>query len=346
MAAGSPPKTRSESRVVRVVRRLLLAVGWAFALGGAALMLLNAFPELQLTNEPTALAASFIPYGIPAWAAATLFFALAARRRMKLLAVLTVACLIVQIAWARTYWPRTAPVSSDDSLIVVSMNLRCDETALIELVPVLAREQPDIVVFQDFSQEAWDHLQGTSWSQMLPHHWIEPKDQPLAAGLDPCGTMVFASTPVTLAGSAEDPQPVFDVELASGTLTVVPVSLPTVSEGVDRWLQGFETLDEAITIHATTVSDEVLEPMLVIGDFNATREHLPMRQLIAEHGLVDAAEQAGAGWLPTFPANRRHPPLVAIDHILMSPGLSASEVTAFSVRYGAHRVLVAHINPT
>ena len=66
MAAGSPPKTRSESRVVRVVRRLLLAVGWAFALDGAALMLLNAFPELQLTNEPTALAASFIPYGIPA----------------------------------------------------------------------------------------------------------------------------------------------------------------------------------------------------------------------------------------------------------------------------------------
>ena len=30
----------------------------------------------------------------------------------------------------------------------------------------------------------------------------------------------------------------------------------------------------------------------MVGDFNATREHLPMRQLIAEHGLVDAAEQA------------------------------------------------------
>ena len=329
------------------MRILLLALGWSFALGGAALMLLNAFPELQLTNEPTALAASFIPYGIPAWAAATLLFALAARRRMKLLAVLTVACLIVQIAWARTYWPRAAPVSSDDSLIVVSVNLRCDEPALIELVPVLVREQPDIVVFQDFSQEAWDHLQGTSWSQMLPYHWIEPKDQPLAAGADPCGTMVFASTPVTLASSADDPQPVFDVELASGTLTVVPASLPTLSDGVEPWLQGFVLLSEAITAHETIAGAPAeVSSMLVVGDFNATREHLPMRQLVAEHGLVDAAERAGAGWLPTFPANRRYPPLVAIDHILMSPGLSASEVTAFSVRYGAHRVLVAHINPT
>ena len=347
MAAGSPPKTRSESRVVRVVRRLLLAVGWSFALGGAALMLLNAFPELQLTNEPTALAASFIPYGIPAWAAATLLFALAARRRLKLLAVLTVACLIVQIAWARTYWPRTAPVSSDDSLIVVSMNLRCDEPALTDLASLVEREQPDVVVLQDLSQDGWEQfVRYSSWLQVVPQHSALPGDQPLTDKSDPCGTVVFAKEPVSWASPPDAEQPVFRIYLPAGPLTVVPVSLPTAVEGVEPWLRGFQLLDEAITIRATSVSDEALEPMLVVGDFNATREHLPMRQLIAEHGLVDAAEQAGAGWQPTFPANRRYPPLLAIDHILMSPELSASEVTAFSVRYGAHRVLVAQINPT
>ncbi len=30
---------------------LLLVIGWLFALGGAGLMVLYAFPELQLTND-------------------------------------------------------------------------------------------------------------------------------------------------------------------------------------------------------------------------------------------------------------------------------------------------------
>ena len=53
-------------------------------------MVLYAFPQLQLTNELTALAASFIPYGSVAWAAATLIFGFAAKRWMKSLALVTV----------------------------------------------------------------------------------------------------------------------------------------------------------------------------------------------------------------------------------------------------------------
>ena len=131
--------------------------------------------------------------------------------------------------------------------------------------------------------------------------------------------------------------------LPSGSLTVVPVSLPTLGTGLDPWLLGFETLDATLASHTSVGT--ATAPMLVIGDFNATREHLPMRQLIAEHDLVDAAEQARAGWQPTFPADRRYPPLVAIDHVLLSPSLTASEVSAFSVKYGAHRGLIARLGP-
>ncbi len=328
------------------MKTLLLAIGWLFALGGAGLMVLYAFPELQLTHELTALVASFIPYGSVAWAAATVIFGFAAKRWMKLLALVTVAGLAMQVVWARPYWPGTPPpAGGDESLTALTMNLRCDEPALSGLVEVVERERPDIVVLQDLSQEGWDYLQGTSWWQTLPQHSMQPKDQPLAAAeTDPCGSVVFANATVTQASASDAAQPVVSVALPSGPLTVVPVSLPTLGTGLDPWLLGFETLDATLASHTSVGT--AAAPLLVVGDFNATREHLPMRQLIAEHGLVDAAEQAGAGWLPTFPANRRYPPLVAIDHILMSPELSASEVTAFSVRYGAHRVLVAHINPT
>lgn len=334
---------RHGSGWARAGRIALLAIGWLFALSGAGLMMLYAFPELQLTNELTALVASFIPYGIVAWAAATVLFGFAANRRMKLLALVTVAGLAIQVVWARPYWPGTPPPPGEgESLTVLTMNLRCDEPALSGLVEVVEREQPDIVVLQDLSQEGWDYLEGTSWWQGLPQHSTQPKDQPLAAAqTDPCGSVVFANATVTQTSAPDAAQPVVSVDLRSRSLLVVPVSLPTLRAGMDPWLRSFELLDAALATHAS--SGTAAAPMLVIGDFNATREHLPMRQLIADHGLVDAAEQAGAGWQPTFPANRRYPPLIAIDHILMSSSLQAAEVTAFSVEYGAHRVLMARL---
>jgi endonuclease/exonuclease/phosphatase (EEP) superfamily protein YafD len=307
-------------------------------------MVLYALPELQHCNGVTALAASFVPYGIPAWTAATLIFGLAGRRRTKLLALLAVVCLAVQAIWARAYWPGTPLPSSDASLTVMTMNVRCDEPALTDLAAAVEREQPDIVVLQDLSQDGWDQLvRYSSWLQIVPRHSALPEDQPLTDESDPCGTVVFAKEPVSSASPPDAEQPVFSIDLPAAPLTVVPVSLPTVVEGVEPWLRGFQLLDEAVAAHEANVGAGAVAPMLVIGDFNATREHLPMRQLIAEHGLVDAAEQAGAGWQPTFPANRRYPPLIAIDHILMSPSLAASEVTAFSVRWGAHRVLMARL---
>lgn len=323
------------------MRWLLPPVGLLFALVGAALMVLYAFPHLQLTNHQTALAASFIPYGILAWAVAAVAFWLAGRRWLKLLALVAAIGLVVQVVWAQPYWPRTPAAAAPTRLTVLTMNLRCDEPALTGLMLVVERERPDVVVLQDFSQDAWDMLQGTSWMRALPWHSPQPKDQPQADRSDPCGPIVFANTPVTPAAAATAGQPIVSVDLPGLALTVAPVSMPSPIVGVEPWLQGFTDLGQALTAHEPADA----ESLLVVGDFNATREHQPMRQLIAEHRLVDAAEQSGAGWLPTFPANRRYPPLIPIDHVLMGPGLRASYVTAFSVRYGAHRGLIARLGP-
>ena len=332
------------------MRRLLLAIGWLCTLGGAALMVLYYFTDVQLTNTYTALAVPLIPYGVLAWTLATVIFAFAGQRGIKAVAVLTLACLVVQVFWARPYWPLAPAAPAGESLRVLTMNLRCDEPALVDRVGVVARENPDIVVLQDLSQQGWDYLQTTAWLTALPRYSTQPKDQPLADGSDPCGPVVFATGSVTVRSAAYAAQPVLTVDLpaASGvpamSVTVVPVSLPTPSNGLEPWLQGFADLDAAIASLSRT-SSGVTTPLLVVGDFNATREHLPLRQLMAEHDLGDAAEQAGAGWQPTYPAGRRIPPLFAIDHILLSPSLTASKVTAFGVAYGAHRGLLAELQP-
>lgn len=54
--------------------------------------------------------------------------------------------------------------------------------------------------------------------------------------------------------------------------------------------------------------------VIVAGDFNSTLDMKPFRQLLTA-GYRDAVEEAGAGYLPTYPANSHVPPFMAIDHV-------------------------------
>ena len=54
-------------------------------------------------------------------------------------------------------------------------------------------------------------------------------------------------------------------------------------------------------------------PLVVAGDFNATQDHRQFRDLLNSNGYHDAADDAGAGALPTFPADRSVGPIARID---------------------------------
>ena len=69
---------------------------------------------------------------------------------------------------------------------------------------------------------------------------------------------------------------------------------------------------------------------MVAGDFNAVDDHGPMRDLYAD-GWRSAAELAGAGYVGTYPANERIPPLIGSDHILVNDRLAATAFRTFDV---------------
>ncbi|MCL8026502.1 endonuclease/exonuclease/phosphatase family protein [Nocardioides bruguierae] len=87
-------------------------------------------------------------------------------------------------------------------------------------------------------------------------------------------------------------------------------------------------------------------PDLVVGDFNATLDHVQLRRLLSA-GLRDAAEEAGSGWQPTWPANGLFAglpfPLVSIDHVLVGPGLTASSTRTHLLAGTDHLALVADL---
>jgi endonuclease/exonuclease/phosphatase (EEP) superfamily protein YafD len=64
-------------------------------------------------------------------------------------------------------------------------------------------------------------------------------------------------------------------------------------------------------------------------------------QALRRLGLKSATDVAGAGWLPTYPADRPLPPLLPIDHVMINKGLTATSVTSFAISGTDHRGLFA-----
>jgi endonuclease/exonuclease/phosphatase family metal-dependent hydrolase len=108
-----------------------------------------------------------------------------------------------------------------------------------------------------------------------------------------------------------------------------------VGEDRARWKAQLRGIDEELRRER--------RPLVVAGDFNATRHHPSFRRLLS-HRLADAHEQRGRGWATTWPRDRWPlPPLMRLDHVLVTP-----EVTVQSVREGVgrgsdHRPIVADL---
>ena len=81
--------------------------------------------------------------------------------------------------------------------------------------------------------------------------------------------------------------------------------------------------------------------VIVAADVNSTTDMRPFRALLHD-GYRDAAEQSGAGIKPTFPADTRLPPLVAIDHIL-TRDCAATSLHTLAIPGSDHRGLVVTV---
>ena len=81
--------------------------------------------------------------------------------------------------------------------------------------------------------------------------------------------------------------------------------------------------------------------MVVAGDLNSTIDMHPFRALL-RNGYRDGAEQSGSGIVPTYPADWRLPPFLAIDHIL-TRSCRATSLRTIVLPSSDHRALVATV---
>lgn len=200
---------------------------------------------------------------------------------------------------------------------VLSVNLlygRADPAALVDLV---RRVRPDVLSAQELTPDAVTRLDGAGLGALMPYRELRAE---WGAG----GLGVFSRHPlngpvVTLPGG--------------GRVEVVAVHPPQPSaENLSRWRTALASLPSA--------SAEI--PRILAGDFNATLDHAALREVLAR-GYADAADRAGAGLVPTWPANARLPQMITIDHVLVDARVGVREVSVHTLPGTDHRAVVARL---
>ncbi len=188
----------------------------------------------------------------------------------------------------------------------------------------------DVLATEEMTPEAVDALRRAGIGDLLPYDDLKPRGGAAGNGVWSRFPLTHVDTPGDYAHQPVSTmldfhgRPIFFA--AVHPISPYPANAPVWSNELGRmatWLAD---------VHGLAV---------VAGDFNATRDHRQFRDVLG-HGFADAATQAGVGWQPTYPANRRHiPPLVAIDHVLVQGGIVATSVERLDIPDTDHKGILA-----
>ncbi len=319
-------------RSARTGQGALLAVAGLFAVPAIASTVLRLVPP---TDDTTALAAAFIAYGLLAYAVvlACLLVALVrARRRTALAALsgLTALLTAAHLVWlGPLFVPNGRPVTTEP-FTVLTINIRNGEADPAALADRAA--EADVVVLVETTPAAQAGLAAQGWDARFPYAVGDPRRE----GSNTAVFSRFRLSRGTLLGRSNFNQWSVAVEVPDlGLVRLLAVHPCNPYCGGGRWYIEHEVVRAAVAAHGSG-------PLVVAGDFNAVAEQGPMQRL-HRLGLRSATDLVGAGWLPTYPAGGLLPPLLPIDHVLLSDQLTATAVTALTVPGTDHRGLLVQV---
>lgn len=298
-----------------------------------------------------ALLAALVPWTVPVLALAVVLGVVGLRTatRLPVVAVgLAAVLLVVHAAWvAPSVLPGPVAATSGGAgpgaqVRVLALNLEFGAADADEVVDLVRRERVDVLAAVEVTPDAVRRLRAAGLERELPASVVEP--EPWAAG-----SALWSRHPVQALASVAGTSyrtPRARVLLPGGRRVEVTAVHPPPPMDPAAWAR-----DLGLVADAVRAGDGV---QVVAGDFNATRDHAPFRRLLAVGGLADAADVAGvtgvlAGAWPglTWPADRAFPPVLRLDHVLVSrAALAASRVSTVRVRGTDHRGVLAVVTLT
>ncbi|MGW0483646.1 endonuclease/exonuclease/phosphatase family protein [Nonomuraea sp. NPDC003214] len=317
----TPARPRRRGRTGTTLTWLAVTPFAAWAVTRLAGLERGSIPTQLMTATPYAAAGSLVPL---------LIAALGRRRAAAAVALLTTAALGFSVL---PRWFGTAEATAGRPLRVLSVNLlfgKADTRSVMELVRAY---DADVLNTQELTPGAVEELDLAGLKELMPHRVLQAEWNASGSGL-------FSRYPLRPLPDALPPLPGHHMPVAALALPgAAPVEfydvhpVPPLGAKLADWHAVFDALPAA---SADTVR-------ILAGDFNASLDHAPMRRLLAR-GYKDAADQVGAGLIPTWPANRRMPPIITIDHVLVDERVGVRAVSVHDVPGTDHRAVFAELS--
>ncbi|KAA2255493.1 endonuclease/exonuclease/phosphatase family protein [Solihabitans fulvus] len=266
--------------------------------------------------------------GFPVASAGTvLLLAALLAARSRRLALAAAVLVVVQVCCLA---PRFVPSGQDvpaaaPRLRVGTSNThvgRVDPAALVELV---RSERLDVLAVQELTADGVRALDAAGLLDLMPYRELHPEVDSSIYSRLPLANGGLRHLPTTW------PQTAAEVTVGGRTVRLVAVHTYYPAGDPDRW-----------TRDMTALRAEAGPDAVVLGDFNATLDHAPMRALL-DAGLVDTHAELGRGWAPTWPADGALPPLLQLDHVLHGSGLAGVSVREQTLPGTDHRAVVAEL---
>jgi len=215
----------------------------------------------------------------------------------------------------------------------LTLNALVGRASPAAIASMVRQHTPDVLAVQELTPELAASLDEAGLPDLLPFSCLQPRPGHTGVG-------VWSSRPVRqLPPVPATRNPMLRTELDVGwPITITVVHPPAPLRGGQRvWQQDMGRLLAALTGTAGQ--------QMVAGDFNASRDHRAFRRLLAAD-FVDCADAAQQRPWPgfTWPANRRFPPLMRLDHVLVSrPGATVRESRTLAIPGTDHRGVMAVI---
>jgi endonuclease/exonuclease/phosphatase (EEP) superfamily protein YafD len=326
-AGAVPDRRRSRSRA-----RLPAVIGWLITVPLSICAAARA-ARLEESSSLLLLAAGLTPLlGPPALAA--LGIGLWQRRRpLAVVSAATAAahlCSALSGLGAPVRGP--SPAGTLPALRLFSANVYHANPDLGRIGQEIRAAAPDVVALQEVDSDGAARLQRSGVLARFPYAVTDLRKSPSGIGL-------WSHLPV----ADSQVQDVHGMAVIKATILVGSrrlrlYSVHTVAPLGDdrvRWQAQLRWVEEEIRRERG--------PLVVAGDFNATRYHHSFRRLLSER-LGDAHERRGRGWATTWPRNRWPlPPLLRLDHVLISPDIGVRSIKEGLGQGSDHRPIIAEL---
>jgi endonuclease/exonuclease/phosphatase (EEP) superfamily protein YafD len=316
------------AKPVRVRRVLWHVLLWLLVLPGTAWVIvrLGGWERSGLVQL-----FAFTPY-VAAWSVLPVLAALATRRWLAATVATVTMVLFAAAVLPRALTDRDRGPRGGVALPVMTSNMLFGNADAAAIVRLVREHDVAVLALQEFSADGQRRLAAAGLGGLLPY-------SSLGAEFGASGSGLYSRYPITEPGVRRNGggfnQAYGTVQPPGAGAVIVESAHPLApySLGVlDGWR-------DDLVAEPRTGPDGT--PRILLGDFNSTLDHQPLRDLI-KGGYRDAADTAGQGLIGTWGPYDGDPlPPVTIDHVLADRRLGIGAVSVHGIPDSDHRAVIA-----